>query len=284
MNKKTSSGFTIMETMIVLAITGVMFISVVLLINGKQQQAQFQTSVKDVQAQVRQVMTETSAGFNQLGNNTCGISGGKPALSPGTSDTIGTNANCVFLGKTLIFSQDKESFIVAPVVGLRQPVATEFDGQFVPDLNRSKPIISTTLSAATKKLQFGLAPVAMYLNDDVTQKVGSVSFVSTPGIKDTNLAAGSQTTMSQNLNLVAITQGSSLSNSLTTEKGAIENALQNGTVVNNKYINSTDDKVKVSICFKSGTTGQSYLLSIGSGGNGIGFESKIFNDGKCGAA
>ena len=281
MNKKRSNGFTIVETMIVLAVTGIMFLSVVLLINGKQQQAQFQSSVKDVQSQIRQVMTEVTSGYNQLGNNTCSSSGGTPKLSPGTTDTLGQNAGCVFLGKALIFGQDEETFLVAPIVGLRQPVTTSYKGEFVPDLNSSKPIISTDLSTSTRKLQFGLAPVAMYIGGDATKKAGSISFILTPGVKDT---VSSQTTSSQNLNVVVGTEGSDLTNTISSEKSALETAFQNGTVINHKYINSTDDRVQVSICFKSGTTDQSFLLTIGNGGNGIGFDSKVYSGQSCGAA
>ena len=276
------SGFTIVETMIVMAVTGIMFISVVLLINGKQQRAQFQFAVKDVQTQIRQIMTETTAGYNQLGNNTCSSFGGKPKLATGTTDTLGTNASCVFLGKTIIFSQDKESFLVAPVIGLRQPITTDFQGVFAADLNSSKPILSTDTIASQMMLQFGLSPVAMYVGDDIAQKVGSVSFVLTPGVKD--ISPGNQGTTSQNLNIVAVTNGSSLANSIDAERSAVETAMQNGTVSSRDYINSTDDKVKVSICFNSGTTNQSLLLTIGNGGNGIGLGSKIYGVQNCGAA
>lgn len=276
------SGFTIVETMIVMAVTGIMFISVVLLINGKQQRAQFQFAVKDVQTQIRQIITETTAGYNQLGNNTCSSFGGKPKLATGTTDTLGTNASCVFLGKTIIFSQDKESFLVAPVIGLRQPITTDFQGVFAADLNSSKPILSTDTIASQKMLQFGLTPVAMYVGDDLAQKVGSVSFVLTPGVKD--ISPGSQGTTSQNLNIVAVTSGSSLANSIDAERSAVETAMQNGTVSARDYINSTDDKVSVSICFNSGTTNQSLLLTIGNGGNGIGLGSKIYGVQNCGAA
>jgi len=283
MNKQyRMSGFTIVETMIVMAVTGIMFISVVLLINGKQQRAQFQFAVKDVQTQIRQIMTETTAGYNQLGNNTCSSFGGKPKLATGTTDTLGTNASCVFLGKTIIFSQDKESFLVAPVIGLRQPITTDFQGVFAADLNSSKPILSTDTIASQMMLQFGLTPVAMYVGDDLTQKVGSVSFVLTPGVKD--ISPGNQGTTSQNLNIVAVTNGSSLANSIDAERSAVETAMQNGTVSSRDYINSTDDKVKVSICFNSGTTNQSLLLTIGNGGNGIGLGSKIYGVQNCGAA
>lgn len=283
MNKQyRMSGFTIVETMIVMAVTGIMFISVVLLINGKQQRAQFQFAVKDVQTQIRQIMTETTAGYNQLGNNTCSSFGGKPKLATGTTDTLGTNASCVFLGKTIIFSQDKESFLVAPVIGLRQPITTDFQGVFAADLNSSKPILSTDTIASQMMLQFGLSPVAMYVGDDLAQKVGSVSFVLTPGVKD--ISPGNQGTTSQNLNIVAVTNGSSLANSIDAERSAVETAMQNGTVSSRDYINSTDDKVKVSICFNSGTTNQSLLLTIGSGGNGIGLGSKIYGVQNCGAA
>ncbi|HPG37412.1 type II secretion system protein [Candidatus Saccharibacteria bacterium] len=283
MNKQyRMSGFTIVETMIVMAVTGIMFISVVLLINGKQQRAQFQFAVKDVQTQIRQIMTETTAGYNQLGNNTCSSFGGKPKLATGTTDTLGTNASCVFLGKTIIFSQDKESFLVAPVIGLRQPITTDFQGVFAADLNSSKPILSTDTIASQMMLQFGLSPVAMYVGDDLAQKVGSVSFVLTPGVKD--ISPGNQGTTSQNLNIVAVTNGSSLANSIDAERSAVETAMQNGTVSSRDYINSTDDKVKVSICFNSGTTNQSLLLTIGNGGNGIGLGSKIYGVQNCGAA
>ncbi len=282
MNKKVSGGFTIVETMIVLAVTSIMFLSVTLLINGKQQRAQFQAAIKDVQSQIQQVISESTSGYNQMGNATCSAATGEPRLSPGSADSLGTNVGCVFLGKTLVFSKDSDEVNVIPVVGLRnRPLNANFDFNFTQDLKNSKPLLSPDVAASKLKLQYGLTPVWIkgVNSDDTldTHDIGSLSFILTPAVGSND----GKVSGSQNVNLVIPIVSSSLTNTLPAEASAVTTDYRATTT---QFWSSTANKFSVMLCFKSGSTNQSFLSTIGVGGNGLGQSGKVYSGDNCGVA
>ena len=74
-------GFTVIEVMIVLAVTGLLFISSVALISGKQNQTAFDQSIRQIQSQIQQIINEVSIGFYpNLGDVQCNGSGGNVVL------------------------------------------------------------------------------------------------------------------------------------------------------------------------------------------------------------
>src|SRR4051812_26414068 len=74
-------GFTIVEVMIVLAVTGLLFVSVVLVINGRQEAAQFQTSINETKSQLRQIANEVASGYFPSDDTyQCNTAGGKVSL------------------------------------------------------------------------------------------------------------------------------------------------------------------------------------------------------------
>ena len=113
-----SRGFTILETLIVLAVTGTLFFSAVALINGRQNKTQFQTAINNLQQQIQQIINETQSGY--YGDNSsynCSSSGGlRPTLTLSPSNPSG---ECIYLGKFIQFgtSSDSSQIVVYPMVG-----------------------------------------------------------------------------------------------------------------------------------------------------------------------
>ncbi|HSW37396.1 MAG TPA: hypothetical protein VLG37_03455 [Candidatus Saccharimonadales bacterium] len=120
-NKK-AVGYTIVEVMIFLAISGVMFLIAALFINGKQASTQFTQGVNDLASQLQATIQEVSNGrFPALSSLSCTVSSGILTIKSTTGLGQGTNSDCVFLGKVMHFSLagNAKKYEVIPVAGQR---------------------------------------------------------------------------------------------------------------------------------------------------------------------
>lgn len=134
----TSMGFTIVEVMIVLAVSSVIVLSALTLVNGRQNKTEFTTGINDLQQQLQQIVNETASGlYPGLGGFTCQPNTG-PATFTSGNKTQGTNQGCIFLGKSVQFGlgPTDDQLAVIPIVGKQYqadgvtPVATV--GQALP--------------------------------------------------------------------------------------------------------------------------------------------------------
>ena len=104
--QSSAKGFTVVETLIVLAVTGSLFVSAALLINGRQNKTNFQVGSRNLQQQFQQVINESRTGFYPNGGNlTCDVPhGGSQNLTLGTGAAEqGANSGCILVGKALVF-------------------------------------------------------------------------------------------------------------------------------------------------------------------------------------
>ncbi|HEX7368402.1 MAG TPA: prepilin-type N-terminal cleavage/methylation domain-containing protein [Candidatus Saccharimonadales bacterium] len=159
-----AAGFTIVETMIVLAVTGLLVASALLYVNGKQNRTEFQVGVNELQQQIQQIINGTESGYFPTQSNgqqnfkcTSHYDGTAPTIT-GTASAQGSNGDCIFLGKVLYFGPGNsgggsDAFTVFPIAGNRlygnQPVATLQQARPVPvapgtSTNRSAPNDATT--------------------------------------------------------------------------------------------------------------------------------------------
>ena len=122
-NVSARHGFTIVETMIVLAVTSGMFVIAALAINGRQAKTEFQVAVRDLQTRTQQIINEVSTGYypTQAGFS-CTV-GGRPSdpimlTLSSSGQTQGAHDDCIFVGKTIVFNADK--LYVYSLVGARQ--------------------------------------------------------------------------------------------------------------------------------------------------------------------
>ena len=118
---KKSAGFTIAETMIVLAVSGGLFLIAALYIGGKQAKTEFQVGVRDVQTRLQQIIAQTQSGYYGV-QSTIGCSTTNPLTPPDLSITssasLGTNGECIFIGKAIVV--DTTDIYVFPLAGARQ--------------------------------------------------------------------------------------------------------------------------------------------------------------------
>jgi hypothetical protein len=256
------------EVMIVLATSGALFVAAAIMISGKQNQAGFNQGIQQIRAQIQQAMNEVANGyFPAQANFRCTAGAGGPVtLTAAGAQAQGANAGCVFAGKVMQFGingTDPEQFAVYTMAGAQKDSA----GREVTSLNAAVPrvIARGTASPAgypditvPSILQNGLetagpggiATRAMWYNNggaDVT--TGAVAFVpSFAAYTGTNITSGSQ-----QLSVVAI-PGTDTNMSRTAMADAINANITSGIA---------NPSNGVSVCFASGGTNQSGLITIG---------------------
>jgi hypothetical protein len=126
-----SQGYTIVETIIFLAVTGVLFLTSLQLVSDQQGKTEFNQAVNDIRTQIQDVANDVSTGFyhNPL-QFQCQASLGfspVPIITPfggAGTDTQGTNQDCIFIGRVVQYAATpattQEKYVLYSVVGLRK--------------------------------------------------------------------------------------------------------------------------------------------------------------------
>lgn len=128
MKRCASGGFTLVESMIVLAVTGVLFVSLAGMVSGQQAKARFKSAMTDITTQIQSQINEVSTGYYpNAGNFQCQTIGGNPVLSNGAS-ALGENSDCTFLGRAMMYGipgTDPEQYMVQTLVGARRTLTNQ---------------------------------------------------------------------------------------------------------------------------------------------------------------
>lgn len=255
-----NKGFTIVEVMIVLAITGILFFSATVLIGGRANKTQFQQSINDAVAQIRQTLNEVSTGYYaNLGNFKCQNISNALTLTSGSAGQ-GSNSGCIFLGKAMQFgvkNTDPQQYNTFAVAGLQ----LDSSGNEVTTYTDAKPAVIYPSTAqpnspndvTADSFQYGLTVSKMYYNGNTANNIGAVAFLSTLGsYSGTDLQSGAQ-----KITVVPVT-GTSLNDTTANAANVI-----NTNLVSSSAISLTNG---VQICFDSGSTNQSGLVTIAGNG------------------
>jgi type II secretory pathway pseudopilin PulG len=204
-------GFTIVETMIVLAIGTVVGISALILLTERLSKNDFMIASNNFVQHLQQVLTDTDSGyyFNN-GNFTCN----EPA-SPGSTITIssgstaqGSNYGCISLGTVLQLHPLGQSsqYVIIPLAGNQYTDALNTEVSETIPQAQPIPIAtyygspSTVDASQTANLDDGLQ--IYYLKADsndgthVNVPVGAIGFL--PGDASGNLASQDSTSISSN--------------------------------------------------------------------------------------
>ena len=259
-------GFTIVETLIVLAVTGLILGAALTLIGGRQARTQFTVGIGQVQQQVQQAISEVKNGYYpNSGNIKCQAGSNGPDLSIG-SNGQGQNSDCIFLGKAIQFgpSGNDQQMVLIPIAANR----LSSGGQQVNSLAQAQPVAIAPLSStdqatpdATESRNFsnGIRVVDMWRNGTRSDKLGAIAILFdlggigydatgtlNPGALQTTLFAVNATSVNEATSDVAVAIKGT---------GGVTNLTNTGLV-------------SVEVCFASGTTNQSGLLTIGGSSSG----------------
>lgn len=248
-----ASGFTIIETLIVLAISGSMLVAVVSMISGQQGKTQFQQSVNQVSQQIQQIIGDVSNGYYPVSNIACSASGSSVSITKVNGSSIGTNSDCVLVGKVIQFYKipDPQQYIVYSMAGARTSNNGSYPIAIAPGAvtNTNVPPGNTTVTSLSNGLS--LAYTAYTDIYGFTQTNSSEAFgiltspISGSGVTDTSGA--------QQTNIYAV-KGTS----------ATVDSPANVDVIDKQPSNFVQI-TSYSVCLVSGTTNQSGLITIGGG-------------------
>lgn len=118
-------GYTIFEVMIVLAVTSVLFLSVVVMFSGRQARTQFSQSMFDLQSTIQGYANDVATGsFPASSSYSCAAKTfaapyyTRPALTA-TANAQSTNQACLYVGKAVQAIAADDSLYIYNVLGLR---------------------------------------------------------------------------------------------------------------------------------------------------------------------
>lgn len=180
-HQSKAKGYTIIEVMIVLAVSGVMFVIAANFINGKQERTAFTQGVNETSSRIQDVIEQVVDGrFSDIPLGCSSSGGGATTITQGESnDTQGTNSSCVFLGKMMHFKDDGKDtkYSIKTLAGARlvagaQPNLSNVNPTVVGDLTikqtipQSLSMTSLKIDGVTKTADFGFVQGLGTVNDD----------------------------------------------------------------------------------------------------------------------
>lgn len=121
--RKAFGGFTIIEVLIVLAVSGVMLTAAIIIVGGLTSGTTFNQSVYDMKSKIENEIRSVGNGlYPDTNNYTCSApSGGKATLTQvaNGTHTPGSSEDCIFLGKALGFNVNDGNLYAYTILGSR---------------------------------------------------------------------------------------------------------------------------------------------------------------------
>src|SRR5690242_788053 len=117
------TGYTIVEIMIFLAISGLMFVIATSFLSGRQASAEFRQSMEDINANLSQIINDVGNGYYPTNNSFKCTTTGQTLDFSSTATTQGSNTGCVFMGKIVQFAPsgtDRATYRVYSIAGRQQ--------------------------------------------------------------------------------------------------------------------------------------------------------------------
>jgi type II secretory pathway pseudopilin PulG len=287
-------GYTIIEVMIFLAVSGVMFLIAAAFISGKQDQVQFRQSMNDINSQVQQVINNVINGYYPSGTSfTCSVSGtGSLSITPNSSggNTQGTNGGinattgqggCVYLGQVIQFGagssgQNPSDYGIFTVAGSQYGVNSSSGSVSTdpPDCFVAIPYPSSCSTGAdptavypinpvsvnltqTNVFQGGMTVTGMYDTSNPSNALRGVGFFSNFG------QASNNSPVTQSLQVVVYSD--SVSDISNNNQGSMANEINNAASYASGYVEANPEII---VCFDSGISRYG-TLTIGDN-NGTG--------------
>jgi len=175
---RNRGGYTIIEVMIVIAITALLFASAVITFRGEQGRTGFSQSMQDLASSIQNYASKISSGtYPGSDGLQCDASSGQPRIS-NNNGTVASN-QCIFLGRVFMIqptgsSSDTISSYV--IVGTRDIFAGGFDsGTLISSLDQAQPNLAEYSGTTNPVLQenFSLTNGSQITKSSVSPAAGS---------------------------------------------------------------------------------------------------------------
>ncbi|HVV25454.1 MAG TPA: prepilin-type N-terminal cleavage/methylation domain-containing protein [Candidatus Saccharimonadales bacterium] len=233
--RRSANGYTIIEVMIVLAVSGVIFLAAVNFVNGKQERTAFSSGVNTMASQIQDVIEQVADGQYNDEPITCGQTGaGTLNITVGTGAAAqGTQPTCVFLGKSLTFaSGTTNTFSVYPVAGLR----IDGSGNEITNLSSAQATrVGSLITTQDMSQNLSVVGISTGGNYTAARQIAFLQSLGQAGDAAGVLGDGAQTVAlyygANSSNLSSITQSSGISICLTdgTRYGTIDIGLNSNS-------------------------------------------------------
>ncbi len=255
-------GYTIVETLIYLAVTGSLFVSAAVLISGQQNKTEFSQAVREVESYIIDISNDISTGYYPSTNVGCTFGPAGPVL--GGSRDLGTNGDCLFLGRLFHVApagtNGEQTLNVYTVFGnrLTGPAPNSSESKTLAESNATihQDILDTKKFSeifSFKKLTYGGAFV----------QSGAFGFVSSLG----------SFTATGDLNSGSTTASTVVVGSTTT--GMLSSDMEN-----NFTANLVENPGKIELCLESNATNAHAIITVGAQDSPSGIRS-IISTGDC---
>ena len=271
-------GYTLVETLIFLAVSTVLFISAVRMVSGQQARAEFSYGIQEFATQIKDITNDVSTGFYHNPNNIiCNLlASGEPHFhwESAGGGTQGENKDCIFIGRVIQFvpggtPRPEETHRIFSVAGRRQitsgstrrDVVSLSESLTVPIASNFCNIPVSCASAVpplteVRKFPNGMRVRWARVNNNPAQSVGSVGFFSNfvrykpPVSGEDSLLSESE---SRTVNVVPI-NGTGFNESEVTAAGLIRS---------NTASSPMNPAGGVWVCIESGSGGYFATLNLG---------------------
>ena len=121
--KSRFDGYTILEALIFLAVSGLLFAAIYPTFVGRDNKTKFTQSVRDLESKINDIINDVSTGYFPSSPTKCEVNGGIISFSGiSTNDQQGTRKDCIFIGKVISFnekSSETPTMDIITIVGKR---------------------------------------------------------------------------------------------------------------------------------------------------------------------
>lgn len=226
--RHNTGGYTIVEVMIVLAVSAALFATAIFGFTQQNRRTQFTESVETFAQNLQDIVNDVETGFYPSNNNvSCIVAGPGPPV-PVVDDTIfveqGSNSGCIFIGKAIQFSpsSDSSAYDTFTVVG-----RTLIDGtdDAVSRLSEAQPVGIDQL-VDQRVLSAGVEIVKVTTLGATPQDLSLLAVVSDSGVSGiANPGFNTRSTLAGNLGGLGVNDTNFLADIITLDNASIVRAM-----------------------------------------------------------
>lgn len=169
-----SRGYTVVESMIFLAVSSALFVMVILTLQGRQAQAEFSAATREMESRIKDVINDVETGYYAGTENLeCTVQQPRGELDFDPIDgQRGTSGDCIFIGKAIQFgvTGDDKAYNVFSIAGARTTWASGKTTNLISNYDGSR---ATAIEQATQhmRLPTGLVFAGMRTNQGLRSTV-----------------------------------------------------------------------------------------------------------------